>query len=597
MGAALAALAGCGSAGGGGGGVTQEAAPVLAPPPDPVASVGPASCPDGFGRDAEGGLACLAIVPAAACTGATRAALGSDTCVPIGDCSAAFPAGAKVVTDPATLAATIAAAAPGSTIALEAGTYPGIVITKDLTLVGRCAERVIFAGTGTGRGISINARHVVLRGVSVTNFQLGIAVPNPTSLDASQIYISKSTIDLDVNGTASLSESVIEGGLPASTDGAGVWAAKGAKVDLRDVETRESISAVVALDTGTNVTMKRSVLRYTGPTRLNFLVSATAGATVDIEESTLRTRVAALAFAGNDLSGTAIHPDSTSTRATIRFASSELSQHGFARTESAVVQIAAGGAATFDQSSLLYDALTGLTVNNAGATADLTGTVFTARATGDAARTAAYITHGGAMTMAKSVIVGAHQKGLVVANAGSSLSLDHSLVTGTRSGLSGVGASSGVTGIAVAAFDSAALSIVDSSIVDSDVSAVYAGAGARLELTRATIDGVHHKDVVLAGMGVIVEYAAVGMEDSTLRNCDDAAVAFFHGEGVVHANHFTANGVGIHVQSAQVTELDQPRTQTFDEVVLSGNVFEDDELPLRTTPIDVKANAASSSKP
>jgi hypothetical protein len=51
------------------------------------------------------------------------------------------------------------------------------------------------------------------------------------------------------------------------------------------------------------------------------------------------------------------------------------------------------------------------------------------------------------------------------------------------------------------------------------------------------------------------------------------------------------------VQSAQVTELDQPRTQTFDEVVLSGNVFEDDELPLRTTPIDVKANAASSSKP
>lgn len=589
-----AAIAGCGSAGGGAG-VTQEAAPVQAPPVDPVASVGPTSCPDGFGRDAEGGMACVAIVPAAACTGATRAALGSDTCVPIGDCSAAFPAGAKVVTDPAMLGATIAAAAPGSTIALEAGTYPGIVIAKDITLVGRCAERVIFSGTGTGRGISINARHVVLRGLSVTNFQLGIAVPNPTSLDASQIYISKSTIDLDVNGTASLSESVIEGGLPASTDGAGVWAAKGAKVDLRDVETRESISAVVALDTGTNVSIKRSVLRYTGPTRLNFLVSATAGANLDIEESTLRTRVAALAFAGNDLSGTAIHPDTTSTRANIRFGASELSQHGFARTESAVVQVAAGGAVTFDQTSVLYDALTGLTVNNAGATADLTSTVFTARPTGDAARTAAFITHGGVVTLGKSAIVGSHQKGLVVANAGSTLTLDHSLVTGTRSGLSGAGASSGVTGIAVAAFDSAALSITDSSIVDSDVTAVYAGAGARLDLTRATIDGVHHKDVVLAGMGVIVEYAAIGMEDSTVRNCDDAAVAFFHGEGVVHANHFAANAVGIHVQSAQVVELDQPRTQTFDEVVLSGNVFEDGELPLRTTPIDVKAGSGASS--
>jgi hypothetical protein len=32
-------------------------------------------------------------------------------------------------------------------------------------------------------------------------------------------------------------------------------------------------------------------------------------------------------------------------------------------------------------------------------------------------------------------------------------------------------------------------------------------------------------------------------------------------------------------------------------VVLSGNVFEDGELPLRTTPIELKANAGSSSKP
>jgi nitrous oxidase accessory protein NosD len=590
-------MGGCSSAGAGGG-VTQETAPVQAPPADPVASVGPASCPDGFGRDVEGGIACLAIVPAAACSGATRAALGNDTCVPIGDCSAAFPDGAKVVTDPATLGATLSAAAPGSTIALEAGTYPGIMITKDVTLVGRCAERVIFSGNGTGRGISVNARHVVLRGLSVTNFQLGIAVPNTTSLEASQIYISKSTIDLDVNGTASLSESVIEGGLPATTDGAGVWAAKGATVNLRDVETRESIAAIVALDTGTKVSVKRSVLGYTGPTRLNFLVSATAGANLDIEESTLRTRVAAIAFVGNDLSGTAVHPDTTSTLAKLRFASSELSQHGFARTESADVQVSAGGAVTFDQSSVLYDALLGVTVDKAGGTADVTSTVFTARPTGDAARTAFYITHGGTVTMAKSAIVGSYQKALFVANAGSTLTLDHSLVTGTRSGVSSSGATSGATGLAIAAFDSAALSVVDSSIVDSDVNAIYAGAGARLELTRATIDGVHHKNVALAGMGVIVEDAAIGMEDSTLRNCDDAALAFFHGEGVVHANHFTANGVGIHVQSAIVTELDQPRTQTFDEVVLSGNVFEDGELPLRTMPIDLKAaNAASSSPP
>jgi hypothetical protein len=357
--------------------VTQETAPTQAPPPDPAASVGPASCPDGFARDPDGGAACGAIVSATVCTGATRAALGSTACLPIGDCSAAFPDGAKVVTDPSTLAATLAAAAPGSTVALEAGTYPGIVIDKDLTLVGRCAERVIFAGTGAGRGISVTKGHAVLRGLSITGFQLGVAVPKGATLDASQLHISKSQIDLDVNGTASLGESVIEGGL--ATDAAGVWAASGAKVDLHDIETRDIISAVVALDTGTMVTAKRSVLGYSGATRLNFLVTATGGASLDIEESTLRTRAAAIAFVGNDLSGKSVHPGSATTLAKLRFASSELSQHGFARTESAVIQVDAGGALALDQSSVLYDALLGVTVKNPGATADLTGTVFTAQ--------------------------------------------------------------------------------------------------------------------------------------------------------------------------------------------------------------------------
>lgn len=595
LGLSMGLSMGCGAAGADGT-VTQETAPTQAPPPDPVASVGPASCADGFGRDAAGGTACTAIVPTAACTGATRAALGSTACVPIGDCSAALPAGATVVTDPSKLVATLAAAAPGSTVALEPGTYPGIVIDKDLTLVGRCAERVIFSGTGAGRGISVNRGHVVLRGLSVTNFQLGVAVPKGATLDASQLYIAKSQIDFDVYGTATLGESVIDGGL--TTDAAGVWAASGAKLDMHDVETREIISGVVALDTGTTVTMKRSVLGYTGSTRLNFLVSTTAGASLDIEESTLRTRVAAIAFVGNDLAGSAIHPASTSTIAKLRFASSELSQHGFARTESAVLQVDAGGALTLDQSSVLYDALLGVTVKNAGATADLTSTVFTARPTGDSARTAFFITHGAAVTMSKSAIVGSFQNALFVGNAGSTLSLDHSLVSGTRFGVPGTGQDSGGMGIAIGAFDSAALSVVDSSVVDSDVNAIYAGAGARLELTRATIDGVHHKDVSLAGMGVVIEDGAIAMEDSTLRGCDDAAIAFFHGEGVVHANHFTANGVGVHVQSATVTQLDQPRTQDFDEVVLSGNIFEDGELPLRTTPIDLKAaNAPRSSGP
>ncbi|MEO8875284.1 MAG: hypothetical protein ABI461_06845, partial [Polyangiaceae bacterium] len=94
--------------------------------------VGTTSCAAGFSADPSG-WGCVAIESATACTGATMEKLGSTSCVPVGDCAAAFPpAAATLFVSPGatvdathfqTIAAALAVATDGVTIAVDAGTY------------------------------------------------------------------------------------------------------------------------------------------------------------------------------------------------------------------------------------------------------------------------------------------------------------------------------------------------------------------------------------------------------------------------------------------------------------------------------------------
>jgi nitrous oxidase accessory protein len=69
---------------------------------------------------------------------------------------------------PIDLAAALAAAAPGATITLPAGVYPGpLALDKPVTLLGE--PGAIIEGTGQGDVISVNAPDVTLRGLVVRN--------------------------------------------------------------------------------------------------------------------------------------------------------------------------------------------------------------------------------------------------------------------------------------------------------------------------------------------------------------------------------------------------------------------------------------------
>lgn len=142
-------------------------------------AVGTKEVPQGF---VQKGWGFAPVLPAAPCQGATRDALGSTECAPIGDCDAAFPPASSVVVDPRatpdathkrTLSEALAATRAGGTIAIESGTHTvaADLALADVTVVGRCAKDVVLQPAKLGAiGFRLNKR-VTLRGVTITGFE------------------------------------------------------------------------------------------------------------------------------------------------------------------------------------------------------------------------------------------------------------------------------------------------------------------------------------------------------------------------------------------------------------------------------------------
>src|SRR5207253_952104 len=105
-------------------------------------------------------------------------------CVPVDDCSKAFPpadaevvvstktTGAHVVT---TLEAAIARVSRGGIIAIDSGAYVSSSVTTDVTLVGRCARDTIL-GDGKHNALYVNGGHVVVQSVTLSSAASPIAV-------------------------------------------------------------------------------------------------------------------------------------------------------------------------------------------------------------------------------------------------------------------------------------------------------------------------------------------------------------------------------------------------------------------------------------
>lgn len=264
-------------------------------PGEGCSAIGWSVCPAGFTPTA---TSCDPVLPATACTGATRAALGQTTCVPVGDCSAPFPpAAATVFVDAdggvdATHFRTIAAAltAPaGATIAIADGRYAeALKPTKAVKLIGRCPARVSLVGNP---GLElIRTRDVELESVTVRDSILAARLELGASLTLRHVVLEdneRSGIQaLDRGTQVVLDDVVIRGTGPdpaTATFGQGIALGSAAQLTLTDVELRGNGETAIFLNqAGTAATLTRVVISDTQPRattgKLGWGIAVQAGA-------------------------------------------------------------------------------------------------------------------------------------------------------------------------------------------------------------------------------------------------------------------------------------------------------------------------------
>jgi hypothetical protein len=244
----------------------------------------------------------------AACAGATRAALGSTTCVPVGDCAAAFPPpGATLFVEPdggagptrfGTIAAALVAAPPGATIAIADGTWrESLRPSKPVTLVGRCPARVTLVGTPALE--VVGTRGVRVEGVTVRDSLLAARLEAGAQVTLRQVVLEgneRSGVQaLDRGTELTLDEVVVRDTIADSlsnTFGQGVALGSGARVVMSNVELRNNGETALFLNqAGTTGALSGVVISATRPRastgRLGWGVSVQAGATLTAERVVL----------------------------------------------------------------------------------------------------------------------------------------------------------------------------------------------------------------------------------------------------------------------------------------------------------------------
>lgn len=264
-------------------------------PGEACTPLGWVQCPAGFRAT---GSTCEPILPSTPCTGATRAALGQSTCVPIGDCNAAFPpANATHFVDPAgpidathfrTIVAALAAAPDDAVIAISPGAYQQTLTpTKPVKLIGQCADRVTLIGNPA---IDLQRTRVEVEGVTIRDSILGARVEQGGSLTLRHVVLDenqRSGLQAIDRGTRVVLQDVVVRGTgpdPAtSTFGQGVAAGNGASVSLDGVElTRNGETALFLNNPATTATVTDVVISETKPRasngRLGWGIAAQSGA-------------------------------------------------------------------------------------------------------------------------------------------------------------------------------------------------------------------------------------------------------------------------------------------------------------------------------
>ncbi|HEY8079423.1 MAG TPA: hypothetical protein VIF62_35070, partial [Labilithrix sp.] len=546
----LAAMS-CGGSGAGDAAIppaecTEDCAPVV---PDGACGVGTApiptshactpvgwtdACPDGF-APAASGWGCAPVMPADACSGATKPVLGQTTCVPIGDCDAPFPPDGAIVVA-GSIAAALASAPRGATIAIPPGTYvESLVVRHDVRIVGKCARDVIVRSDG-GAAAGLDAQGAVasLEGVTLTGHLHGVSVGAAADVLLRDVLVDGAReVGVAADGAMLTLDGVVVRGTLAAADGS-----LGRGLDIGDAKATIDGSAIESsVETGLllrrgQVTLTRSIVAHTlgGTSGGGRGVYVSAGGTLDAD------RVAIV-----DSGEIGLYVTGAVTQASVEESVMQATRPTDAGLFGRGVVVSAGAAVALRKSAVRASHDAGVLVTDASMTIDasvIDGVDASPAGAGAGLAAAGHAT----VNVTSSAFVSASAVGLT-ADA-SDVSLHGSAVLGTRPD------AAGALGVGALAKNGARL-VLERSAVDR---ARYAGVVARddgteLSLSHAWIGAVRAQADGAFGHGLVaLAGARADARTSVIRGCDRDGLFYSGARGVVDRGLVTENAVGAHAQ-------------------------------------------------
>ncbi|MBX3258767.1 MAG: hypothetical protein KF782_03555 [Labilithrix sp.] len=536
------------------------------------APVGVASCADGFEAHPSG-WGCRPVLPTAACAGATREILGRSGCAPIGDCGAAFPpAGTTHTVDAAlpdeavdathfkSLAAALAAAPSGATIAVERGRYAESVrLTKAVTIVGRCAASVVLEGSAGAAVVTVSDRAASLRGVTLAGGSRGLRAEGTARVTLEDALFEDNAIagidafdgaEVDaarvvVRGTREESRGAITNGVLADA----------AAVRLVDSVVAGAADAGLGTTGGGSLRLERVIVRNTVPRSDGvggLAVRAFLGAKVElIESAVVGARGAAILGGGRR---TAIVLERSSVVDT------RLDDRPGLQTSTGI-SIQDGAALTLSGATVADGFGAGVAVRKGAASASIDrSVVVNIGADGVSGNGVGLVVSDvSRVEMSDSAVVAATLSGVMVDLEGAELTIERSIVAESRRSPGGgkVPANSG--GYAVIVNRGAVATVRGSTLVDvQDLAAAAAVEGSILRIERTLVartksdakDRFGHGLVALLGGRLLVEGATVEANAGV-------GLLFDRGGGVVRDSVVLGNAIGVHAQEgAELIEGD-----------------------------------------
>ncbi len=610
-------------------------------------AVGTTSCANGFTKAASG-WGCDAVLPPSLCTGATREEIGSATCVPVGDCTAAFPpsnatifvdasytAGQLDGTHFAALDAALASAPANAVIAVESGAYSGQIIpTNSVTVVGRCAEKVVFTATDpTASAIELGPANNTwsFSGITLANYHGPVSVLGGTaSFDS--IVVDGSHYAGIVVGNATtkvtISNSVVRGTRMGATDNAGfgLYIGYGAQVAVTNSAFVDNDYINVGLSgqqtPNAKVTLTNSVVRSGHPagsgSGFGWGVYGTEKVTIDVEQSAIvdnqgfgiNLYATTAAGAGKGIVNGSLVKGTTYDAVNkvgigIEAGGSSLDLENSTVTDNDVSDVygsgttvkmvsdTLGGTSSTDANVL---GPTGLVSHDAPVTvtssafigtktaADFQGTstieIDNSLVSGTQTATTGYYVNGsyvgvGLFVEEKATLT---STGLTILgthtagliNAGNS-TVTNLLVQGTRAGGDGVG------GRGLSIQNTSTMTVAASAFIDNQETGI-AVQGSALTLTDSVIDKTILDPSGQYGIGVLLDSpsAVATISTTALRGGAGAALAVSAGGATVSKSVIVNNAVGVYVQGgSELVEGDangDPKTVAISaDTIFSGN--------------------------